>query len=338
MRKVSIAVVFAAAILAGCDALSQPSKDAAVYYYVQGQMLADKGDEAAALEELAKAIKADPSLSIAHSAVGDIHRKMGNYEMARRAYESACKANPYAFKPQYNLGVTYQILAETAKAATSAQECLRQAVTVYVRALTIDPDDFDANLNLSACYFQQGKYDLAEQYCQAAIKINPKSPQAFSNLGIIYDSQNRLYEAVNAYKASLELDTHQPTLLINMGQTYIRQGRHKAAIHVFELAAKEAPTDAAPWEQIGACCFTLRQMPQALSAYENAAKINPKSAVAHRGIGVVCMSQFVQDASRTELRDRGLAEWNTSLDLDPGQDDLKHLVTKYTPKPAPPQL
>ena len=320
----------------GCLFPDQSSSQA-VGHYVRGQILADEGDLDAALAELAEAIRQNPNLSVAHAAVGDIHRKRGSYDLARACYETACQTNPYEFRPHYNLGVTYQTLAESADSA-KAKDYLQKAIAVYLRAITLKADDFDTSLNLSACYFQEGKYDLAEKYCKEAVRLNPNNAAAMSNLGIIYDSQNKLWEAIKAYKDSLELDAHQPKLLLNLGSTYVRQNRLKDALMVLEMATREAPDDSTPWEQIGSVRYTLKEYDKSTEAYLKAMQVNPNSAFAYRGIGVVYMSQFITDQTQMTLRDKALEAWNRSLELDSNQQDLIRLVQKYTPPSTVPSL
>lgn len=339
-----LGLVFAAA--PGCS-ISHPDPQPAIDHYVTGQMLYDKGDYAAALAELRKAIAADPNLSVAQSAAGDIYRKQGNYDMARHCYEQACAANPYAFRPHYNLGVVYQFLAEAATTAEQVQEQLTKAAKAYLRALTIKDNDFDTNLNLSACYFQMGKLDLATQYCNAAIEIDPKSAAAKSNLGIIYDQQQKYSDAIRLYNESLELDAHQPQILLNLGATYMRQSRWARAIHTFEVASREMPKDSAPYEQIAACHYyeatsssqvSAPDEDKAIASYQKALEMNPKSAPAYRGLGVVHMGRFLRDRSQTQLRDQALEFWHKSLELQSNQDDLAKLIEKYQPKSAVPNL
>jgi len=317
-----------AAVSAGCE-LAMP-KGRAFDFYARGQDLADAGELDAAIEELTRAVEADPLLSVAHLAIGDIHRTRGNWNLARGAYESACDANPYAFRPHYNLGVTYQRLAEAAAAFNRMRELLRKAVHVYLRATVLQPDDFDANLNLSACYFQLGKYELAERYCRIAIRVQPSSPHAYSNLGIIYDSQDRIDEAIRAYLTSLEFDTHQGRVLMNLGSSYMRQGRMKSALNTFTLAAEEMPDDAAPWEQIGTCRFHQREYDNALQAYRRAIELDGYCPGALRGMGVVYMTQYLLSRN-AELRDKALAMWQASLEIQPHQPDLEQLLRKYSP-------
>jgi len=322
----------------GTGASKEQKTAVAIDHYAKGRVLADSGDTDAALAELLKAIRSDPELSAAHSAIGDIHRKRGSHHLAVGAYKEACRTNPYAFRPHYNLGITYQTLAAAAEAVGDYTNYLKQAVNIYLRAVIIRADDFDANLNLSACYFQLGKYDLAEEYCNAAILADPKSPQAHSNLGIIYDSQNLLYKAVKAYKDSLELDTNQPKILLNLGSTYMRQGMCKAALSPFRLAIKQDPNDPAGFRQVGQCYYRLKQYDKAVKAYEQALSIDAKDATALRGLGTVRITQFVLDRDKNELRDQGLADWRKSLEIDPDQDDLIALLKKYTPDDETPDL
>ncbi|MDY7011576.1 MAG: tetratricopeptide repeat protein [Planctomycetota bacterium] len=323
-------------LLTGCEIFSPT--EAAIDHYVAGRLAMDRENYQEALAELDKSVRADPKLSIAYASMGDIHRKQGDNLQAADAYEQACQANPYAFRSHYNLGVTYKILSDAARNAKAAGNYLRKAVQVYLRAVMLKPEDFDTNLNLSACYFQIGKYDLAIKYCQSAIKADPKNPFAYSNLGTIYDAQNRHYDAIKAYKDSLELDVHQPMLLLNLGTTYIRLGRHKDALNAFELAAGEDPNCSDAWEQIGACCFSQKKLDEAIKAYRRAIDINGQSAAAHRGLGVVYMTQFVTSGKNTELRDKALSAWNRSLELNSSQFDLLRLVRKYTPKLTEPEL
>ena len=337
--RIPLVIIVCAAVVAaltlGCNAVS---KEAAIKHYVAGKLFADKGDAEKALAELAEAVRINPSLGIAHAAAGDIHRKQGNHELARQSYEKSCQANPYAFRPHYNLGLTYQRLAHAAKAVKKVRDFLGKAVKTYVRAVTLDPDDFDTNLNLSACYFQLGKYDLAEKYCTSALGINPEDPHVHSNLGIIYDSQDKLYEAINAYKASLELDTNQPKLLVNLGSTYMRQQRLKKAIKAFGMACEMDPSDADPWEQLGSCHYRMKEYSKAQTAYQKALSLNGSSCNAYRGLGVVYMTMFILDQEDTELRELGLSAWHSSLELDPEQEDLRKFVRKYTPRYRGPEL
>lgn len=355
-------------VTAGCSGLGfkfAPSPQKADEHYAAGQVLASKGDTSGALAELKQAVAADPSHSTAHTAIGDIHRRQGNFQLARMSYESACNANPYLFRPHYHLGVVLQKLADDEKTADKYREMLGKAVAAYLRAITIRGDDYDSNLNLSACFFQLAQYDRAEQYCQEAIKLDGKNPVAFNNLGIIYDCQGNLYKAIAAYNQSLELDVEQPKTLLNLGSTYMRQGRLGMAIRTYKLAGRQSPKDSAPHEQIGTAHFYAASSDEAMKsftgdvdrpetsdmgqlrdwhekraaeAFDAALALNAKSPAAWRGKGVLLMSQHLRDRGNLALRNQALEAWDKSLELQPNQDDLRKLVAKYRPAPTLPKL
>ena len=334
-RIALLTVLVASASLPGCHVIIAK---AANDHYVQGKIAAENEDYETALAELARALQFDPDLSIAHSAIGDVHRKTGDYSMAAVAYENACRTNAYAFRPHYNLGVTYQVLATNATDDNTYRGYLAKATHTYLRAVTIRPGNFDANLNLSACYFQQGKLDLAEQYCNASTRIAPDNAFGFSNLAIIRDAQAKPYDAITAYRKSLELDSHQPKIWINLGTTYARIGRMNKALNAFALAGREDPDSAEPWVHIGSCHFRMKQWLDALAAYRKAITLDRQSAEGHRGLGVIYMSQYVVDRKKTDQRDKALDCWNRSLEINSSQEDLVRLVRKYTPKYATPEL
>ena len=126
--------------------------------------------------------------------------------------------------------------------------------------------------------------------------------------------------------------------MMNLGATYMRQGRHMVALRTYEQAAAQMPDSALPWQQIALCHFHLKDYEEALSAYQRAIERDPMNAASHRGMGVVYMTRYVVDRSRGDLRDRSLAAWHRSLELDPRQQDLVELVRKYAPPTAPPPL
>jgi tetratricopeptide (TPR) repeat protein len=337
---VHMAVLVAVVLAAGCSTWRWPTvssapvadkppkidTDVAIAHYVKSQGMTD----AAALAELSRALQADPTLSVAHAATGDIHRRQGNAELARQAYEAACKANPYYFKSHYNLGVVYQQLANDTESDDLFERYLRRACEVYLRANAIKSRDYDTNLNLAACYFLLGKYHQAEEFCQAAIAIDDDRPQAWCNLAIIYDNQNKTAEAISAYRQSLERDVNQPRLHMNLAASYLRQERVRDAVGSFRLAAEWAPTLVDPHLHLGACFYRLKELDNALASYEQAAKLAPTSAEAWRGMGIVYMAKFLADKDRPELRDRAISSWKLSLQFKPKQPDLVALVEKFT--------
>jgi superkiller protein 3 len=324
--------------LAGCELrttrIPQPDTDEAVQHYVQAKLHNQQGETNAALASLRRAISADPRLAIAHETMGDIHRRRQAYQLAARNYEQAVRINPYGFRNHYNLGVTYTFLADAAQSVQQAKQYIRKAVGVYLRAITIDKDDYDANLNLSACYYRLDRHEQAEYYCRQALRIQPDSASAYSNLGTIYDAQGRPFKAISAYKHALERDPNIPRLRLNLGQTYLRQGTKRsltAAAELFAESAQRNPADATPRELLALAKFHLGELDESLAAYETALDLNKNSAPAWRGLGTVLMRKYLKTKD-TELRDRAIDAWQQSLEIDDRQPRLRKLLREFSPR------
>ncbi|MCD4825967.1 MAG: tetratricopeptide repeat protein [Phycisphaerae bacterium] len=335
IRLIATTIMLTAAMAAvGCigftssDSYSGPSSEAQSHYS-KGRDLMAMGELEAALAELSKAVRNDPKYAEAFTSIGDIHRKRGEYDMARVNYLSACRADPYDYRPHYNLGVTYQALAEMAGGVQEMRKFLRRAISIYIRALSLAPRSFDAHLNIGACYFQLGNMAMALENTRQAVRINPRSARANNNLGIIAETMGENAMAIRAYKTSIEIKPNQPDILLNLGSVYMRLGRLRSAMATFKTARQATPESAAPYQQIGVCYFRMKKLDNAVKSFQNAIRCDKHSPGAYRGLGVVCMYKYIIDRSRTDLRDKALQAWRFSLKLQPNQKDLERLINRY---------
>ncbi len=107
--------------------------------------------------------------------------------------------------------------------------------------------------NKGAKYWEQGKFDLAEQEIRKAIELNPNSSLWYQNLGFILDSVGRYEESIQALEKSLEIDkdwgnAYKTGSLMQVGYYYFSKRHYKKSIKTLEaaldLAAKEKiPSD-----------------------------------------------------------------------------------------------
>ena len=83
------------------------------------------------------------------------------------------------------------------------------AIESYSRALAADPADhqtrYFANNNLGYSLLQLGRFDEAEEYCEAAILINPKQYNAHKNLGLAREGQGRWLDAALSLAEAVRL-------------------------------------------------------------------------------------------------------------------------------------
>jgi Tfp pilus assembly protein PilF len=89
-------------------------------------------------------------------------------------FETATRLVPDALPPYVNAALAYNALGQNDKAEASLRH-----------ALSLDPTNAAANLNLGMLLAEVGKMPEAEQAFRAAFKADPKSAQAAYNLGIL---------------------------------------------------------------------------------------------------------------------------------------------------------
>jgi tetratricopeptide (TPR) repeat protein len=338
--KIVIVFLLFALPMVGCNEMVMwkwQKTDSSESYCTRGLELMNEGNVDAALAELVKAVEADDKNAVALTAIGDIHRKEGNYELARINYETACQIDKYAFRPHYNLGVTYQALARMSQNINEMQQYITRAVNVYLRANAIKSDNFNTHLNLGVCYYQLGQPGLAEQQTRQALALNPNSKQANNNLATICEAQKRYDEAIQAYKNSLEADSEQLNIMMKLAKVYINAGHIRAGLWTYRAVTRKAPKNSAPWQQIGICYFRMKKLDDSLRAFQQAILVNAEAHDAYRGFGVVCMYQYVKHRNRTDLRNKALAAWEYSLKIKPNQPDLAKLLKQYSTGEIAPQ-
>ena len=89
------------------------------------------------------------------------------------------------------------------------------------------------------------------------------------------------------------------------------------------------PELAVAYERLGYCQFRMRNYPDALANYEQANTLDPDNSSVQTGLGVVQMALYLQDQSKLEMRQIAIEHWHRSLELNPNQPKIHHLVDKY---------
>ncbi len=285
----------------------------------RGEELMQRDDLENALVEFQEAARLSPEMAVAHSGMGTIYRRLGEYEQAIECFVLALQRNP-SFDDTFNLAQLYHFTQR-----------VKEAIQTYLQAVELKPASFDAQLNLGVCYQQTGDYSQAIERFEKAIAIEPDRPHAYVNLGVALDAQQKYYEAIRAYKEALERDSHQPQVLVNLAHTYMNQDRLKMARQALEQSIQMDSNLAAAHEALGFCLFRSREFNAAARAYQQALTCDPRLPRAHAGLGSIHMIHYLEDRTRNEHCDRALEHWHRSLELNPDQPRIRRLIAEYKP-------
>jgi tetratricopeptide (TPR) repeat protein len=106
----------------------------------------------------------------------------------------------------------------------------RQARDAYRRALELDPEHFDARVNLGRLLHEAGEYAAAEANYRLALRLRPDDATAAFNLGVALEDMRRPDEALRAYERAISSDPAYADAHYNLAHLYEALGRRHSAL------------------------------------------------------------------------------------------------------------
>lgn len=137
-------------------------KDQPFIYSALDNYYRSKNDDANFLKTLALAKELFPNDQSFTNEEIDYYRATGKMDVLVKKLEDAVAKEPNSFEMNFNLGVTYDNLANPKDAAgneaaspANYEDLFSKAAATYKKAITIKPDDYGANFNLGLLYYNR---------------------------------------------------------------------------------------------------------------------------------------------------------------------------------------
>jgi tetratricopeptide (TPR) repeat protein len=232
----------------------------AVSLNISGDKMFDKGDIEGSISEFQEALKLDPSNINVHNSLGVCYGLMGEYEKAKREFNSAIKLNARGVMPWYNMGFVSMLSGDRHKALDlllKANTINRDVFEVVFQtgrlllemeqpesgkkflehASLLDPESGAVFRYLGECYTKIGELDTAVAAYKKAIKQNPSDAASLSALGCLFDEQQENPEiALMFCRESVQLSPDNGLFRYRLGQLYLKQNRLQEALQEFKKA------------------------------------------------------------------------------------------------------
>jgi TolB-like protein/Flp pilus assembly protein TadD len=204
------------------------------YYY---QPTVDKMDQART--SCQTAVELAPDMAEGHAALGDLHRKTGNYPSAIAEYQSALQADQNNALAWRGLG---QALAELEQEG-DAEDAMR-------RAIELDPDDLGNYSALGGFYFAHGRYAEAAGIYGRMAQHPGASASAWNGQGAAFYMMGQFDRAAQAYR---EVVAREPSAAAwsNIGTAYFFNGQFADAAVTYREAIALAPENPVWWGNLG---------------------------------------------------------------------------------------
>ena len=175
--------------------------------------------------------------------------------------------------------------------ALLSEQRFEDAVTVFQRAVEINPNYSKAQNNLGNALSELKRYDKAIGYYQQAIKIEPDYAEAFNNFANALRNRGQLKESVEYYREAIRLDGEYDEAHFNLGITWSQQGQLEKAIAQYQKALEINSKFTKAHNNLAGLLAQKGDISGAILHYRQAIAIDPGFAKAHNNLGSALAGQ-----------------------------------------------
>ncbi|MEM1190109.1 MAG: tetratricopeptide repeat protein [Pseudomonadota bacterium] len=217
---------------------------------------------------------------------------------ASALFRSALDLDPEFARAYAGLCESHLRLFEIARAASDFDSA-EQACS---RARGLDPDlGAEIQLALGTLYRTQGSLEKAAQALKSAITADPTEPDAYLELGKVRAEQEQIDEAEALLLRAADLKRNYWRTQEALGSFYYRGERYEQAAAAYEKAAKLAPDVASIFGAQGAVYWMLGEKDKAVAAYETSLALKPtRQGYTNLGLRLYYEGRFSEAAAMQE--------------------------------------
>lgn len=223
------------------------------------------GDPAEARHNLETVVQGSPSFGLNQGLLSNVYLIQNRKDDALAAAQRAIAASPDSPSVYLSLSLVQQSLFDLPAATRSVE-----------RALTLDPEFLQAEVQYAELLFGAGNSSKAEEVIRRAISRAPQEAGAHSVLGFILLGQGKTQEARSAFETALRQDNALGKPHLGLGVAEMRAGRYREAVAEFLTAATLEPRISLYQSYLGKAFYEQRKFEQAFTALQAARDLDPR--------------------------------------------------------------
>ncbi len=225
-------------------------------HYNLGLAYQGKGEHAAAVMSLKRAITLREEFPEAHSMLGVSYAWQGDFDAAVCASERALKRAPGVPEILANAGTVLFLKGD-----------LDGAIDKCAAALAIDPDFAGAHLNLGKIHVKRGQLRNASDEFRAALAADPTLGVASVELGTVKAALGDMKGAAEAYQNAISVGETTPSAYAGLSGALGELGDLPGSLVAARQAIRIAPTFALGHSNVGVALYRLGRLEEADAAF-----------------------------------------------------------------------
>lgn len=292
------------AATAAIEQLADDGSQRSEAYVLRAMLQAD--DQEKQLEDLNKAIEADPTNEAAYQGRALLRMRAGETELALDDLRKLMELNPTntavaletvrALLELERFDEAMELLGEAIRqtptgplyrlraALLQSQEKYDAAKEDLNKALSMDPRDFAALLQRSEIALAQDDLQAAKRDLKKALQIEPNSVQGIMLRSLVASGEGRLADAINDMLLLSQAQPENTGFALQLANLYQADKRPKQAIRVVDKILQQDPDN---WQALrlrGDARLSIAQHAKAVEDYDRALEIGPDSDVGKSGV------------------------------------------------------
>jgi tetratricopeptide (TPR) repeat protein len=294
--------------------------------YLAVAQVADQNNLKKGVADLAREMNQHPPREEEfHIALGDAWKNSGNPKAAVAAFEQAVRIQPKSvpalrslaasLKTSGNVSRSEQILNRALDLAPLDGSTWNQyamleadlgrtgrAIEKLQKALALNPDLPEGDLNLATLFVQEAQIGAAETALKRALSIDPYDAAAYDLMGRVLAAKNETSMALDSFQKATHLRPDYGPYLYNYALALVGAQRLDEARTQAQATVNADPSLAEGHVLLGRLLAGDQRLAEAVSEYQQAVKLQPGFSLAHLDLGLALAAQGDLRSATEHLR------------------------------------
>jgi tetratricopeptide (TPR) repeat protein len=240
-----------------------------------GLVYAAQGEPRKANRFLAKAVRLNPNLTEARTALATNLLALHRSDEAEVQFKKAVELTPNGYDTNHNLGEFYIQSGN-----------IPSAIPFLKRAQESDPSAYNNGYDLALALEDAGRLDDARQQLRHLISVHD-SAELHSLLGEIEEKSQNYLSSAEQYEQAAHMEPTEPNIL-NWGAELLLHQTFAPAIEVFKAATQRFPESAQLYNGLGIAFYGAGKTDEAVRAFLRASDLTPSDPLPLVFLGKAC--------------------------------------------------
>lgn len=272
---------------------ADPTNADALHYL--GVIASQKGDQAASVDLITRAIALKSDAPKFHNNLGVALRELKRFAEAEASFRRALELNPDFIDAENNLA-----------GLLSSQNRHAQAVEAFRKILKRNPNFADGWNQLGVALKETKAPEEAARCFREVIRLAPNNVIGHVNLASALNDLKHFADAEEASRTALRIQPDEPNSLANLAAALLGQLRVFESLEIAEKLLRLKPDDAASHLAVALAAYSLGRLEPALDEFNRVVELNPDHASAHfcRGNILLLRGKLAEGFAEYEWRVR----------------------------------